>query len=43
VDDASYSGSQLFYNTIGTHLFEKYFYNGLFTKQNIEQPENNER
>jgi len=43
VDDASYSGSQLFYNTIGTHLFEKYFYNGLFTKQNIEQHENNER
>jgi len=43
VDDASYSGSQLFYNTIGTHLFEKYFYNGLFTKQNIEKYENNGR
>lgn len=43
VDDASYSGNQLFYNTIGKNLFEKYFYNGLFTKQNIELPENNNR
>lgn len=42
VDDASYSGSQLFEQTIQLQLFEKYVYDGIFVKQNVKQIEKND-
>lgn len=41
-DDASYSGLQLFEHTIKDQLFEKYFYNGIFVKQDVKPIEKND-